>query len=68
MVFGVPFRRLKTSLVLHFVFEGFKIYRLSISFLIIKIYFNICDESFEIGSRPLRAKIKILGNFRASEF
>lgn len=31
------------------------------------IYFNICDNSFEIGFRPLQVKIKILGNFRASK-
>ena len=48
--------------------SGFKIYRLSISWRILKIYFNICDESFEMGFRPLWAKVKILGNFRASVF
>ena len=58
--FGHPFG-FCTFLVQNRFSKGFKIYRLSIRFLILKIYFNICDESFEIGFRPPRDRIKILG-------
>ena len=50
----------------HSLSMGFKIYLLSIRNKF-KIYFNICNDSFEIGSRTLRVKIKILGNFKALE-